>query len=579
MRPNALELKNQKDWEILVSDIEKSGLSAISFLPQKARGFSAPEFFCFLTKNAAYIWKNNGKLPKFPKGFGKTLKETFTLDTKSFLRLARNSGLTLADAAPRDIGIMAWLLDPEKKNYEIETLAKTYLYESLPETGTTEYDLIARANTILKLAPIFISRLKQARLTDVFENIERPLTPILLDMELTGILLDIEKLEAVGKELEKRLEALSKEIFSATGQSFNLASPQQLRHVLFRKMGLRTAGLAKTPAGEISVDAESLAKLKRAHPVIEKIINWREMAKLKTGYTDTLPKLVDAKTQRVHTTFLQTGTATGRLASENPNLQNIPKRGEFGLKIRSAFKAAKGYSLVSFDYSQIELRIVASLSEDKTMMEAFRKGEDIHRATAAAIYQKSFADVTPDERFHAKALNFGIIYGMGPRAFAESAGITLEEAQNFIDKYFSDFDGVARYIERLREFARENGYAETPTGRKRLLPNIASPSSWERSQAERIAVNMPIQGYAADIIKKAMIAIAAELKKRKWENKARLLLQVHDELLFEIESGIIKDAAPLIRDIMTRVAELNVPIIVDVSIGPNWGGLTPKPIK
>lgn len=415
-------------------------------------------------------------------------------------------------------------------------------------------------------------RMDEIRATRIVEEIELPLMPILADMEERGILINAAFLKKLGKIIDKKLEKLTKEIYTDAGEKFNINSARQLSSILFEKLGLKTDRLKKTAKGGVVSTRESeLVKLKGAHPMIEKVLSFRELMKLKTTYIDSLPHLV-ARDGRLHTTFHQAGTATGRLSSSDPNLQNIPIMSEYGREIRKAFVADEGFLLASLDYSQIELRVAAHIANDEKMIAAFRAGRDIHSLTASEVYNVPLDKVTSDLRRAAKTLNFGVLYGMGPRAFAESTGMPYADAQKFIREYFRDFSGIKKYIEDTKTFAIENGYVETLYGRRRYIPEIVSSNWQSRREAERMAVNHPIQGTATgDIIKIAMIRVDEWIKKEKLEDDVRLLLQVHDELVFEIKESLVKKITPRLKEIMEHVAELKVPLVVDVKIGKNWG--------
>lgn len=395
----------------------------------------------------------------------------------------------------------------------------------------------------------------------LFKEVELPLAKIISEMEKTGILLDIAYLKKLSKEYHAELEKLEKKIWKLAGREFNINSPKQIGEILFDKLGLKTKNR--------STDAAELAKLKGAHPIIEEIVSHRELAKLVSTYVDALPKLAD-KNGRLHTTFDQAGTTTGRISSKNPNLQNIPKRTESGRNVRRAFIADKGFMLASFDYSQIELRVLAILSGDKKLIEIFKKGEDVHGAVASEVFNVPQNEATAEMRRRAKVINFGIIYGMGINALRANLETTREEAQKFYDEYFAHFKGVADYIEKAKEDARGKGYTETLFGRKRYFPEIKSAVEYVRKEAERMAVNAPLQGTAADLIKLAMVRIDEALEKKSLKPKARLLLQIHDELLFEIERGSIEKAVPEIKKIMEGVYGGDIPIETSVVVGKNW---------
>jgi len=389
-------------------------------------------------------------------------------------------------------------------------------------------------------------------------------------MEIEGVRLDVKYLAELAVSTHKKINKLEKKIHELAGTDFNIKSTQQLAEVLFEKLEIPTLGIGKTKTG-ISTGADELEKLKDQHPIIKLIMEYREFTKLASTYIDSLPKQVNKKTGRLHTSFNQTIAATGRLSSIEPNLQNIPVRTEFGREIRSAFIADRGYKLVSLDYSQIELRLAAHFSADKKMIETFKKGEDIHRATAAAINEVALDAVTPQMRREAKATNFGILYGQGPHGLSATADIPYMKAKEFIDHYFEVYKGVKKYIEETIEEAKQKGFVETLYGRRRYLPEINSSVMQIRKAAERMAVNTPLQGTAADLIKVAMIEIAKVIKDKYNKDEVRMILQVHDELLFEIKDGLADKAAREFKAIMEGGLKLKVPIIVDIKTGKNWG--------
>lgn len=410
-------------------------------------------------------------------------------------------------------------------------------------------------------------KLKDAGLWQLFEKVEMPLVSVLSNMEKRGIKIDVKHLEKMSGEFKKDLKKLTRQIHKLAGEDFNINSPQQLKKILFENLAISARGVRRTfKTGALSTSARELERLQGYHPIIKLIIKYRELQKLKSTYIDALPKLVDSKDGRVHTSFNQTITATGRLSSSNPNLQNIPARGEYGKEIRKAFIAEKGCVLLAFDYSQIELRLVAHLANDEKMIEAFNDGADIHARTAAEVWKVNQKDVTKEMRRAAKAINFGITYGMGARALAETGGMSIQEAQEFIGRYFSLHQGIKNYIDETKSLARAMGYVETMFGRRRYLQDIVSFLPGARAAAERMAINHPVQGTAADIIKLAMIEIN---KKTKYS----MLLQVHDELIFEVTKKDTKKATKQVKEIMENVVKLKVPILVDVSVGNNWGDM------
>ncbi|MDX9893640.1 MAG: DNA polymerase I [Patescibacteria group bacterium] len=403
----------------------------------------------------------------------------------------------------------------------------------------------------------------------LLEKIEVPLIPVLADMERQGILLNPKLLKTMSKKVTKDIENLEDQIYKLAKTKFNIASPLQLKEVLFDKLQISTQGLAKTKTG-VSTAAAELEKLQGSHKIIDHLIKFRELAKLKSTYLDALPKLIGSD-GRIHTSFNQTITATGRLSSSDPNLQNIPVRTELGQKIREAFVAPNGYQLVSADYSQIELRIIASLANDRKMIESFKNNEDIHRRTASEIDNVALDQVTPEMRYAAKAVNFGVIYGQGAWGLASSTGISRQRAMDFIDRYFEIHHEIYDYLENTKRLARANGYVETFFGRRRYLPEINSNIQQVRASAERMAINHPIQGTAADLMKLAMIEIYRQLPEISADSK--MLLQVHDELVFEVPSKDLAKVSALVKKTMESIYQLRAPIQTHLKIGQNWGSL------
>ena len=445
---------------------------------------------------------------------------------------------------------------------------------------------IKHASEVAKFSHFFELReklegdLKKVKMENLFYKIEMPLIKILVDMEASGVKLDVELLKILSSELKEKILELSEKIYKLAGNNdFNINSSQQLSRVLFEKMKLPTDDIKRTQTG-YSVAASELDKLKDRHIIVTFISEYKELVKLKNTYVDVLPKLINKKTGRLHTTFHQAVTATGRLSSSDPNLQNIPIRTEIGRKIRKAFVAESGRKLLSADYSQIELRIIAMIADDKKMKEIFNKDLDIHIATAAEVNQVPIEKVTAEMRRAAKALNFGVIYGMSVFGFARSAGIERDKAKEFIENYMKRFSGVAKYIERSKKEAKEKGYAETLFGRRRYLPELNSSNAMIKNSAERMAINMPIQGTAADIMKIAMIKIDKWMKNYNNKNKdaVRLLLQVHDELLFSVKEDNISEASLNAKEVMEnghleidgKKVDFPVPIKVDLKVGENW---------
>ena len=497
----------------------------------------------------------------------------------------RNHGIELRGIA-FDTMLESYVLDSTATRHNMDDLAAKYLgvktvtFEEIAGKGVKQ--LTFNQIELEKAAPYAAEdaditlRLHQTlwpqvaavpTLQSVLESIELPLVPILADMERCGALISVPKLAEQSQQIEVRLRELELQAHDMAGQAFNLASPKQLAEILFEKLGLPV--LKKTPKGAPSTAEEVLAELAETYELPRLLLEHRTLAKLKSTYTDKLPLMVNAATGRVHTSYHQAVTATGRLSSTDPNLQNIPIRSEEGRRIRQAFIAAPGYKLVAADYSQIELRIMAHLSEDPGLLRAFAAGQDIHRATAAEIMGITPDDVTTEQRRNAKAINFGLIYGMSAFGLAKQLGIPRSEAQHYMDRYFARYPGVQRYMERTRVQAEEQGYVETLFGRRLFLPDIRARNQGLRKAAERAAINAPMQGTAADIIKRAMILLAQWLPGCE-ANSIRMLMQVHDELVFEVQEDKVDVYLPEIRRLMSDAAELAVPLEVGIGVGDNW---------
>ena len=438
--------------------------------------------------------------------------------------------------------------------------------EKLAQYGAADADMALRLYEKLR------HEIQREGFEKLMQDIETPLVPILAEMELTGILIDRPFLAKKAKEFGSDIAALEKKIHALAGTEFNIASPLQMKKILFEKLQIATKGIKRKKTG-LSTAAGELEKLVTAHPIIPLILDYREVTKLVNTYVATLPTMVDPGDHRIHTSFNQTVTATGRLSSSDPNLQNIPVRTELGRAIRKAFVARNGYELISADYSQIELRLAAIMSKDPKMLASFKAGEDIHRRTAAEINGVALDEVTPEQRRRAKEVNFGVIYGLGSTGLAQRTGISRQEAKSFIEEYFKLYKGVKDYIEKTKSFAHEHGYVETLFGRRRKLPEVYSSSPMLIAQAERMAINMPLQGTAADLMKIAMIRLAERLPKEFPDVK--MLLQVHDELVFEVPEEKLHAAGELIRHEMEHVADYPIPLVVELKTGQNWADMTP----
>ncbi|HBC3418135.1 DNA polymerase I [Vibrio parahaemolyticus] len=424
------------------------------------------------------------------------------------------------------------------------------------------------ADVTLRLHNRLFANIEQdEKLKSVFEEIEMPLVPVLSRIERTGVLIDDMKLSAQSVEIAARLEELEQKAYEIAEQEFNMNSPKQLQAILFEKMGLPV--VKKTPSGTPSTNEEVLQELALDYPLPKLILEYRGLAKLKSTYTDKLPKMINPSTGRVHTSYHQAVTATGRLSSTDPNLQNIPIRNEEGRRIRQAFVAPAGYKVLAVDYSQIELRIMAHLSGDQALLDAFRDGKDIHAATAAEIMGVSIDQVSSEQRRRAKAVNFGLIYGMSAFGLAKQLGIPRGEAQAYMDKYFERYPGVMQYMEDTRSAAADKGYVETIFGRRLHLPEIKSRNGMRRKAAERAAINAPMQGTAADIIKKAMLLVDQWIQE-EGNGRVKLLMQVHDELVFEVEESSLSEIESKVQKLMESAAELKVPLVAEAGHGDNW---------
>jgi DNA polymerase-1 len=495
-------------------------------------------------------------------------------DFKAALLTCHQSGLSIEGPAA-DTMIESYLLNPNRRDHSLETAAIDRLGLRLPElpsplTPEIPVELMAtaageRASAVLQLDSSLRPLLHEQGLDRLFDEIEMPLVPVLAEMEEVGIKLDVDQLSALSKELETQLSGMVKRIQTLAGTEFNLNSPKQLAEILFDRLGLKP--IKKTKTG-YSTNEEVLQQLALQHELPAEILNYRQLTKLKSTYIDALPRLVHPETQRLHTSLNQTVAATGRLSSSEPNLQNIPVKGEWGPRIRRAFIAEKGCRLLSADYNQVELRILAHLSEDPNLLSAFQRGEDIHTTTAVQIFGLAPNQITPEMRRTAKTVNFGIIYGISPYGLSTTLGVSQSEAKQYIDRYLDLYSGVRRFIEKTIAEAKERGYVTTIFSRRRPIPELASETPAVRGLGERTAINTPIQGSAADLIKLAMIRIAKRLKTEK--HRSRMLLQIHDELIFEVPEGEIEKIKGLVSDEMEGVMPLAVPLKVDIGVGANW---------
>ena len=474
----------------------------------------------------------------------------------------------------RDTLIMHYLINPDMQ-HNLSRLTETYLGLRLTEpdkkkAGLSEWKDFYRHSlpVLTPLAGKLETELKDRQGLNLLDQIEMPLITVLAKMENEGIALDTEALKELAKEIDEKIRLLEEKIYTEAGEKFNIASPKQLGTVLFEKLKIDSKP-KKTKTGQYSTSEEVLSKYKFRFPVVDAILEWRQLQKLKNTYIEALPKQIHPETGKIHTHFNQAVTATGRLSSTDPNLQNIPVRTESGRKIRAAFIPANPENkILAADYSQIELRLIAVLSGDENMLESFRRGEDIHRATAAKLFGVPPGEVTRDQRAKAKTVNFGIIYGVSAHGLSRQTGLSRTEAKELIEAYFKTYPKLREYLQKQIEFAREHGYVETIMGRRRYLPDIHSRNAVVRGAAERIAINAPVQGSAADIIKKAMTDIDREIEQNNLP--AKLLLQVHDELVFEINPEKEPEIIQAVRDKMENAVALPIPLKTDINTGRNW---------
>ena len=579
-------LKELNQQEFVCFDTETDGLNPFD---NKLIGIS----FCWQAGQAYYLPVELAKtikedLIKFfadknVKKIGHNLK--FDIEIMS-LWLGDKKNLGKINGLHFDTMVASYLLNAGHRQHSLDTLAFVkFGYQMQPIE-----DLIGKGKGQITMAEVplekiswyacedadlsyrlfekFSVELEKENFLGLFNELEMPLVEVLAEIERNGVKIDNKSLKELSADFAKRIKTIEKKAWKMAGEEFNLASPKQLKEILFDKLEISTAGIGKTKTG-ISTAAGELEKLQGQHEIIDLIIEFRELSKLKSTYLDALPELESKVDGRIHTSFNQTVTATGRLSSSEPNLQNIPIRSELGGPIRRAFIAEDGFKIVKADYSQIELRIIASLANDQRMLEIFNSGGDIHTMTAAIIHGIKPSEVTKEIRRTAKEVNFGVLYGMGAWGLASRTGISNTEAQQFIFKYFNTFKEVKKWLDETVEIARDKGYVETLYGRRRFIPEINSNISQVRNSAERMAVNMPIQGTAADLIKLAMIKINKELS--EVSPKSKMILQVHDELVFEVPEKEIKKVANFIDEAMCSVMKLRAPIEVEISAGDNWG--------
>ncbi|SDZ87164.1 DNA polymerase I [Flavobacterium gillisiae] len=580
-----LLLQNLLKQTSVCFDTETTGLDAlhaelvgISFSYEKGKGFYVP--FPENQEAAKTL------IDKFIPFFENETIEKIGQNLKYDLKILSNYDINV-EGKLFDTMIAHYLINPDMR-HNMDILAETYLkyspksiedligkkgknQKSMRDVALEEIKEYAAedADITFQLKEIFTAELDKTETKKLFDEIEIPLVKVLADMEKEGIRVDVDFLKSLSKELDNDIKSLEKNIYETAGHSFNLASPKQLGEVLFDKLKIGGAKQKKTKTGQYATGEEVLSYLANDNPIVKDILNWRQLIKLQNTYVDALPNQVDQITGRIHTDYMQTVAATGRLSSNNPNLQNIPIRTERGRQIRKAFVARdENYTLISADYSQIELRIIAALSGEENMIKAFLNNEDIHKSTASKVFDVPLEEVTREQRSHAKTVNFGIIYGVSAFGLSNQTSLSRSESAALIEAYYKTYPRLKSYIQEQIEFARENGYVQTILGRRRYLKDINSQNAMVRGGAERNAVNAPIQGSAADIIKIAMINIHKKLTSENW--KSKMLLQVHDELVFDVHNSELEKIQPMIKHEMENAFKLDVPLTVELGMGKDW---------
>ena len=519
-------------------------------------------------------WKKNLKLEKLLSLFQELEFRTMGERVKKLLNNGSSelnfSVLTQPGRAPTTGEISPALAKQEKEL----RLALWVIDSSTSNPTLEEVFRFTKTDNLKEAKEVIESELDKRKVGKVFEEIEKPIIEVVEEMNERGIKIDTKILGALSLGYHKELNRLEKAIWKEAGEEFNINSPKILSNILFTKLGLAEKNQKKTPTGTLSTKESELEKLKDKHPIVAMILSYRELAKLLSTYIDAIPPQLD-KNFRLHSTFIQAGTTTGRMASNNPNLQNIPNKTVLGRAIRNAFVAEKGFKLVSFDYSQIELRLAAILSQDKKLIEIFKNGEDVHAGVAMRVFKVPKEQVDKGMRIKAKAINFGILYGMGVNALKANLGVDREEAQEFYDKYFKTFAGLSAYLDKIKKETERKGYTETLFGRRRYFREFKSPLPYVRAQAERMAINAPIQGTSADLTKIAMKRIDDHIKLEKHEDDMRLVLQVHDELVYEVKDSLVDEVVihfkKLMEGVLAPSASRGVPILVEAQVGDNWG--------
>jgi len=580
-----LLLQNLQNQTSVCFDTETTGLDAlnaelvgIAFSYEKGKGFYVP-----FPENRDEALVLIDKLKPF---FENEAIEKIGQNLKYDLKILSNYNITVKGKL-FDTMIAHYLINPDMR-HNMDILSETYLkyspksiealigkkgknqksMQDVPLEEVKEY-AVEDADITFQLKEHFQPILEKVGTKKLFDEIEIPLVEVLAAMEKEGINLDVDFLKTMSKQLAEESNALEQKIYEIAGEKFNLASPKQLGDILFDKLKIGGAKQKKTKTGQYATGEEILSYLAKDNEIVRHILEWRQMVKLQNTYVDALPNQVDAKTGRVHTDYMQTVAATGRLSSNNPNLQNIPIRTERGRQIRKAFIARdENYTLLAADYSQIELRIIAALSGEENMIKAFQNNEDIHRSTASKVFNVPLEEVTKEQRSNAKTVNFGIIYGVSAFGLSNQTDLSRKEAAELIDAYYQTYPKLKAYMSEQVDFARDNGYVQTVLGRRRYLKDINSANAMVRGGAERNAVNAPIQGSAADIIKIAMINIHKRLIAENW--KSKMLLQVHDELVFDVYNDELEKIQPMIKSEMENAFKMEVPLTVDLGLGKDW---------
>lgn len=571
------------DIAALIEEARRSGAISIRIHGNSERGVSAEALGIAvetLPEKSYYVAFNEDtgvSLDSLRALFEDAGIEKYGHNLKFEYEVCRRYGVSFNGPA-FDVMLAGYVLDPTRANHALTELAFDYIGIELPirdakigrisRSGIMHSEAqyyAEQADAIRKLVPVLKGRLLSDKLTSLMMDIEMPLVPILAEMEYSGVAIDREWLFQLSERFGKRIHSLEAEIFELAGTEFNIGSPKQLQYVLFDTLGLPSTKKTKTG---YSTDADTLAALAPVHDIVSKILEYRELTKLKSTYADSLPKLIDERTGRIHTSLNQAVTATGRLSSSEPNLQNIPIKTEIGREIRRAFVASPGNVLVSADYSQIELRILAHVSQDPKLIASYKEEEDIHTKTASKLFDVPVSEVTSDMRRQAKTVNFAVIYGMSDYGLSRELNISPSTAKIYIQEYFHEYPGVKTYTTKTLELARSTGYVESLYGRRRYMPELANSNRNVREFAERAAVNMPIQGTAADIVKLAMIRVCDQLKSQGL--KSLLVLQVHDDLVFDAPEAELPILIPMIREAMENAVKLDVPLKVEIKVGKDW---------